>query len=639
MCGITGFYSFNKSFGKNDLLLMNNALTYRGPDAEGYYIENNVGIAHRRLSIIDLSSNANLPMTSHCGRYVIVYNGEVYNFKEIREKLINTFNTQFYTSSDSEVVLEAYARWGTDFINMLNGMFAIAIYDKISGKLLLVRDRLGVKPLFYFFDGKVFAFASELKALFKLKYINDRKQINYNSISDFLHLGFIPQPSTFYNNMFKFPSGYFAYVNMSVNAENEFGSQSIDYQHDLSDKISLDFKAYWSPESKITKNTISDYSTAKEQLKELIISSVNYRMISDVPFGTFLSGGIDSSLVTAVAQSLSANPVKTFSIGFRESKFDETVYARRTSEFLKTEHTELYVTEKDAQNIIPDFLELYDEPFADTSAIPTMLVSKLARQSVTMILSGEGGDELFYGYGFYKWADRLSKPMIKMSGKYIYQFLKNIPDNKYRRASYMFMQHNHQRVKSHIFSQEQYYFTREEIDSLVNNDYSTRFSFMENICQLDRELSPVEKQALFDLNLYLRDDLLTKYDRASMKYSLEGRVPLLDYRIVEFALNLSQSLKINKDVSKYILKEVLYDYIPRAYFNRPKWGFSIPLNKWLKTDLRYLINEYLNDGRIKKQGVINPEYVKNLVDQYLNGREYLYNRIWLLIVLSSYLQP
>jgi asparagine synthase (glutamine-hydrolysing) len=595
---------------------MNSSLLHRGPDAEGLFMDNNCGLAHRRLSIIDISERANLPMTSHCGRYVIVYNGEVYNFKEIRQNLINNFNSSFSTESDTEVILEAYSKFGIKFIEMLNGMFAIAIYDNLKQELLLVRDRLGIKPIFYFFNNNTFVFASEIKALFKANYIKQRKKINYDSISDFLHLGYIPQPTTFYENIFKFPAGNYAYVNSN----------------------GIKFFEYWNVEKKLTKSVLDDYVIAKETLKKLLQTSVEYRMIADVPFGTFLSGGIDSSLVTAIAQSLSSKPIKTFSIGFKEAKFNETNFAKNVANFLKTEHSELFVDEKDAQMIIPDFLNLYDEPFADTSAIPTMLISKLAKNKVSMILSGEGGDELFYGYGAYKWAERLSNPLINFSNKFLYNFLKNIPKNKYRRASLLFDVDNQKRIKSHIFSQEQYYFSRKEINQIIKKEYNNRFSFKENYMNLGRDISKVEEQALFDLEYYLRDDLLTKYDRATMKYSLEGRVPLLDYRIVEFALNLSASLKIKNNVSKFLLKEVLYDYIPKEYFNRPKWGFSIPLNKWLQGDLKYLITEYLNPEKIEKIKVLNKEYVNDIVKQYLEGREYLYNRVWLLIVLVNYLE-
>jgi len=615
MCGICGYYSTSGVFSGDDLEKMTSTLIHRGPDADGYFLNDPVGLGHRRLSIIDLSNAANQPMTSHNGRYVMVYNGEVYNFKEI-EKKIRIQNSEFRTgtTSDSEVILEAFALWGPEFVQRLNGMFAIAVYDKAEKTLFLFRDRVGIKPIYYFWDGQNFAFASELKSLKKSGFILGHISTNTIAINEYLHLGYIPEPHSIYKNIFKFPSGSYAILK----------------GNDLS------IKKYWKIGDKIKPATITNEHDAKAQLKELLISSVRYRMISDVPFGTFLSGGIDSSLVTAIAQSLSSEPVKTFNIRFEEAKFDESPYAKAISKCLGTDHHEYTVTEKDAIEQIPELLNIYDEPFADSSAIPTLLVSKMAKKNVTMILSGDGGDELFMGYGAYRWAKRLNNPFVHAFRSPIQTTLSLLSD-RYKRASHLFENVKKENICSHIFSQEQYLFSRSEIKNLLNPEYVQEYKFDE-LPALSRPLTPAENQSLFDFNYYLKDDLLVKVDRASMQHSLETRVPMLDYRIVEFAYNLSPDLRYRNNTSKYLLKNVLYEFIPADFFKRPKWGFGIPLQKWLKGVLKYLMDDLLSEEKIQATGIINYKYLIELKNNFLlNNHEYLYNRLWQIIILQNFL--
>lgn len=611
MCGVAGFISENNIFTPGELISMSVCLNHRGPDASDYYYTDSVGLCNTRLSILDLSSQANQPMHSHSNRYVIVYNGEVYNFKEIAAEL----NLNFRTRCDTEVIVEAFSEWGVTFVKRLNGMFAIAIYDKQEDILYLFRDRMGVKPLFYYWDGQNFAFASELKALMRLEYINSHKQVFKRSINEFLYLGYIPEPHTIYQKIYKFPSGHFARVRPG----------------------SLKIESYWKIEDNIRQTLVTDEGEAKTKLDSLVRQSVRYRLISDVPFGIFLSGGIDSSLVTAVAQSMSDTPVKTFSIGFEDEKYNEVEYARKVAEYLKTDHHELIVKYSDALPLVESLINSFDEPFADSSAIPTMLVSKLAKEHVTMTLSGDGGDELFHGYGAYLWAQRLAHPLVRTFRKPLQLGFSRFSDQRYRKATLLLGQPPKGQMKSHIFSQEQGLFTRNEIDCMLEKDYLTFISLDENYSHLARILNPAEEQAIFDLKYYLKDDLLVKVDRASMKYSLETRVPLLDYNIVEFALNLSQDLKIKNGVQKYLLKEVLYKYIPREYFNRPKWGFALPLARWLKKDLRHLVEEHLSEQNVRKFGVVIPRYVENLKKEFFAGNILLYNRIWLLIILHLWL--
>ena len=606
MCGIAGIYN-PKGVHQEMVKQMTDAISHRGPDAEGFFVDGEFGLGHRRLSIIDLSTAANQPMQSNCGRYWMVFNGEVYNYHDIAKEL----DVQLKTCGDSEVILEAFAKWGPQMINRLNGMFTIAIFDTLEKKLFLFRDRLGIKPLCVYRHNGIIAFGSELKVITALKEL--KLTVNQQAIPYFLHLGYIPQPLSIYNEVEKFPSGSWA----------------------VTDGKSFQTERYWNPHDKITPNIISDEREAKKQLSELLQASVSRRLMADVPFGTFLSGGIDSSLITALAQNSSSEKLKTFSIGFDNAKHDESGFARQVSEHLGTEHHEYCVTEKDALELVTDILPQYDEPYADSSAIPTMLVSKMARQEVTMTLSGDGGDELFHGYGMYNWAERLANPAIQALSWPISKAL-SFGDDRYKRIAKVFDTSNSPQLHSHIFSQEQYMFSGAEINRLLVNQEPNTFSLLAMDNSLSRKLSPAEFQALFDIDFYLKDDLLTKVDRASMKYSLETRVPILDHTVVEFALNLDPKLKAKNGVQKHLLKEVLYEFVPKEIFDRPKWGFSVPLDKWLKKDLSFLIDEYLCEQKVREIGVVKWQEVETLKRKFSLGQTHLYNRIWLLILLHQW---
>ncbi len=616
MCGITGYYSPSGRFTGDLLRVANEKLSHRGPDAGGIFTEGIAGLGHRRLSIIDLSENANQPMFSTNGRFVIVFNGEVYNFKEIKLEILNERpGFQFKTNSDTEVILEAFSIWREQIANKLNGMFAIAIYDKEEGSLFLLRDRIGIKPIYYYWDGKDFFFASELKAIKALgKAINF--ELNKEALPYFFHLGFIPEPHSIYKNIYKFPSGHYLILN----------------------RAQLLCTPYWEPTAKIEHEKITNEHTAKKQLKELITSSVRYRMISDVSFGTFLSGGVDSSLVTAVAQSISNEPVKTFSIGFSEQGYSESEFAAQVSKYLKTDHHTFEVSQQDALDMVAGLDEIYDEPFAETSSIPTLLVSKLARKYVTMTLSGDGGDELFMGYGEHIWAQRLSNPIYSLMRKPIAMAL-DLGDQRMKRAAQHFKAYSVLNYESNIFSQEQNFFFEKELSLLLCQNITDNLNFTPRHGNLKRTITPVEKQAIFDLMVYLKDDLLVKVDRATMKYSLETRVPLLDYRIVEFALNLDQSLKIKGKTAKYLLKEVLYDYIPREYFNRPKKGFSIPLHKWLRKDLKQYADTYITKSMCERYGIVNWSYAERVLHCfYKEGLDFYFNRVWAILCIHKYME-
>lgn len=615
MCGISGFFCEKNKFSEADLRNMTNALVHRGPDASGFFIEGPVGLGHRRLSIIDLSEAANQPMHSHCQRFVMVFNGEIFNFREILAQIRKEMpGFEPRTASDSEVILQAFIMWGKEFATRLNGMFAIAIYDRKASKLFLFRDRIGVKPLYYYYDGVRFAFASELKALVAVDAIQKELSLNRKAISLFLHLGYIPFPHTVYNEIGKFPAGSHATV----------------------EKDSMRITPWWQLHSKIKSTVIFDQVEALEEFERLLESSVRYRLISDVPYGTFLSGGIDSGLVTAMAQKINSGPLNTFTIGFAEAKYNEADHARTIASHLGTRHHEFIITEKETLDWLPRFFENYDEPFADSSGIPSMLLAHMARRHVTMTLSGDGGDELFMGYGSYRWAERL--------GREYPNFLRNaaaglleLGNRKSQRAALLFRYPDRESFKSHIFSQEQYFFTGNEVQKLLGENEAF-VSIPENYPNLARELRPAEQQALFDLHYYLPDDLLVKVDRATMASSLETRVPLLDYRLVEFAMNLDYRLKVKNSQPKWLMRQLLKKFIPPELFERPKWGFAMPLRKWLKTDLKFLASDYLSEQALNNTGVLNPAPVKKLLNLFYDKRkDYLYNRVWALIVLQRWL--
>jgi len=607
MCGITGFIS--SELTKSHLIKMTEAIQHRGPDAEGYFYnaDLHVGLGHRRLSILDLSVEANQPMTSHGGRYVMVYNGEVYNYKEIASQLGLSLNT----SSDSEVLLEAYAKWGDEFVQQLNGMFAIAIYDLQEKQLKLFRDRLGIKPLYYFFQDNCFAFASEIKSLHQL---GIKFQLNQKAVANYFYLGYSPQNSTVFAAIQQLPAG-------SIGTLENGGFQ---------------VSTYWDLADKVEVSTPNNYTESKQHLTETLHSAVAYRMISDVPLGTFLSGGTDSSLVTALASKISPVKINTFSIGFAEAKFNESQHAKAIASHLKTNHHELQVSYTDALDVLDEVMDNFDQPFVDSSALPTYLVSKMAKQNVSVALSGDGGDELFMGYGSYNWGKRLSNPFIWNTRKLIAKGLSLSNSNRNKRAAMVFNCPSKERIKSHIFSQEQYLFNENELPQLLINPSGL---VLDEKIKSKRILSFQEEQALFDIQNYLKDDLLIKVDRCSMLTGLEVRVPLLDHRVVESAINLNSSFKISpQGTQKYMLKEVLYGMVPKNLLDHPKQGFSIPLSSWLDNELQYLIEEYLDDTLIADSKVFNLAYVKELKRRFFNGEKYLYNRIWQLIVFNKFLK-
>jgi asparagine synthase (glutamine-hydrolysing) len=623
MCGISGIIAPSLSADSLQLHInhSNNTLAHRGPDAAGTYVNVECGLAlgHRRLSIIDLSDAANQPFHSQCGRYVMVFNGEIYNYRD----LIEQYHLQHLTTtSDSEVVIELFAQYGINCIQSFNGMFAIAIYDLATQQLWLIRDRLGVKPLLYFWQPalQLFGFASELKAFKHSPLFKPHLSINKQAIAQFLHIGFVPSTASIYSEIKKLPPAHYACYD---------GQQ-------------LKLTPYWSAQQHQSNILPRSEADAKQQLTDLLRSAVAYRLISDVPVGAFLSGGIDSSIVAAFAQEQSSRPLHTFTIGFTQSKSDETQHARAVARHIGSQHSEFILHYDDALTRIEQLLDIYDEPFADSSAIPTLLLSEKVRPHVAVALSGDGGDELFLGYGMYRWAERLNHPLLKIGGATLGRLLQKMPHNRYRRGGMVLDCRNYEHLQSHILSQESYLFAEHELANLLQKPYADTlnkaFIYAHWAAKGNREQQVyAQQQALFDLYCYLPDDLLVKVDRAAMHHALEVRNPLLDYRLVEFALSLEASLKYRKGISKYLLKQVLYDKVPAQIFDRPKQGFSIPLAHWLKTDLRHWLNDNLHPDLVAQAQMVSPQMVAQLKhDFFQNGRDYLYNRLWALALLHQW---
>jgi asparagine synthase (glutamine-hydrolysing) len=606
MCGICGFYH-KKNVSKNELKLMNRTLNYRGPDDEGYFIKKindsyQLGLAHNRLSIIDLSKNGHQPMFSFDKNIIVSYNGEIYNYKEIKRRL-KMKDYKFKSETDTEVIIYAYKEWGIDCIKQFNGMFAISIYDKLNDILYLVRDRMGIKPLYYYKKGNDLVFGSELKPIMKYPFF--KKSINFNSLNMFLHHGYITAPNTIFKNTYKLNPG--SYLKIENNNIEEM--------------------SYWDIKNKFINRNVAN-KKEKFYIKELdkiITDSIDKRMISDVSLGAFLSGGIDSSLVVSIMQKLSSKPVNTFTIGFNEDKYNEAHHAKRVANHLGTNHHELYLPITKAQELIEQIPIYYDEPFADSSQLATMLVSRLAKKNVTVSLSGDGGDELFCGYNRYNKVLKLKKYKIL---SYFFQFFKDDDLGEINRKllKLKFLNKDNNIVNSDYLASEFF------LNNLIKQPFKFESKYFD-ILNLTSDIQ--EKNMLQDLITYLPDDILTKVDRASMAYSLESRTPLLDHRIVEFAFNLPHNLKYKNSNLKYILKKLLYKYIPKKIVNRPKQGFGVPIYDWLRNDLDNYVNYYLSEEFIYKQKIFNYEEVVKLVKRFKNNQSlYVDKLVWNIIVFQ-----
>ncbi|HLP12589.1 MAG TPA: asparagine synthase (glutamine-hydrolyzing) [Flavobacteriales bacterium] len=607
MCGIFGVLS-TTSLDAVELQRATKALgllQHRGPDHCGNYHHNTIFLGHQRLSIIDCSPMANQPFVSACNNYVIVFNGEIYNYNA----LIQKFGLKTRTKSDTEVILELYIQHGKKVLEEIQGMFAFCIYDKRNNGLFIARDRLGIKPLYFAHMGNYFSFASEINPLVCF-FPGIENEKNKTAITNFLHLGFIPAPHTLFKHIHKLQPGTWASV------QNNHVETGI-----------------WFSVKETTPST--KHKAELGELKSILETAVEKQLIADVPVGCFLSGGIDSSLVTAIARKRAGKRLKTFTIGFEEAAKDESIYAQKIAKHLDTEHHSFVLNEKLALEICGQAIDAYGEPFADSSSIPTWLLSQVTSKHVKVALSGDGGDELFLGYGAYHWAKRLDNPFIKPSRKLISILLKQ-GNAKQKRAAELFNYKEKQHVRSHIFSQEQYLFSEYEVrDMCVHAEHNAIYEINNRVGK--KGLNAIEQQQQFDLLYYLPDDLLTKIDRASMQHGLEVRVPLLDEEVFDYIIHIKTSSKLKGGELKYLLKKALGDYIPENLFNRPKQGFSIPLKKWLQQDLNYLINKFLSKQIIEQCGIIKPGETEKLLIRFNKYPDIYYNKVWCLIVLHYWL--
>lgn len=613
---------------------MADALFMRGPDSSGTWCDPEIGLAlgHRRLSIIDLSPAGHQPMVSANGRSVISYNGEIYNFKAIRAEL-HAAGVKLRGHSDTEVLLEAVEHWGIeDTSNRLVGMFAFALWDRKEQILYLVRDRLGIKPLYWGRFGDLFLFGSELKAL--REHPGCKPEVDRNALAAYMRHGYIPAPNTIYKNISKLSPGTILVLRQGQEPEiktfwniQSVSAQGLADRHDISD------------------------SEAVEKLHDLLTDAVTCRMIADVPLGALLSGGYDSSTVVALMQANSSSKVKTFSIGFMEQDYNEATHAKLVAAHLGTDHTELYVSPGEARNVIPGLPYIYDEPFADSSQIPTYLVSELTRRSVTVALSGDGGDEIFAGYNRYFQGNRFIEFRKKMPG-----FMRDVmdksihglsPDSWSRLAAWLptryripafgdklyklagIMQSNpddiYRSLVSHWNQPAEIVKNATEPDSVLMDEAYT--AHISNI---------IERMQLLDTVTYLPDDILTKVDRASMAVSLEARVPLLDHRVVEYAWQLPLELKLRDNEGKWVLKQVLYKYLPRQLVDRPKMGFGVPIGDWLRGPLREWAESLLSRERLEREGFFHADPIRKKWQEHLSGSRNWQHHLWCVLMFQAW---
>lgn len=625
MCGICGYIS-KKDYNEKILKEMNDTLKHRGPDDEGFFRckldhEWYIGLGHRRLSILDLSMAGHQPMLSEDERYGIVYNGEVYNFMELRQELEEK-GYCFVSNCDTEVILSLFIEYGQECLKKLNGMFALALIDFRKQEMILARDRMGKKPLYYYYleDENVFVFASELKAI--MKFPGFKKEIRTELLSAYLVNKSFPSPQTVFKNTYKVEPG-----------------QSIVWKNGRIQK-----NMYWNLLERFkecSKKKVESYELAKRELKELLMNSVEKRLVADVPVGIFLSGGIDSTLIAALTKKVSEKKVRTYTIGFYTKNENEAVDAKKVADYLGTKHRELYVSEKELFEQIKNFIYYYDEPFSDSSQIPMMLVSKLAREEVTVALSGDGGDELFCGYEMYDWIELARKWDIFGNLGYALcnlpvinkiQLMSKMPDKLYA-----FFNNRDERRKIQLFQDVRQRYTK---DMIVGDSVSAKYAFEDKIFEIDSIYDNWQmKRMLLDMRYYLADEVLVKTDRASMKYSLEIRCPLLDFRVVEYSFAIPHEFKYYKKNKKWILKDLVYEMVPKELLERPKKGFGVPLTKWLREELNDKLLRYADKDILKKQGIFQPEKINEFIQKLMLSNLSVYSSVlWGFFVFQVWYQ-
>jgi asparagine synthase (glutamine-hydrolysing) len=646
MCGIAGYASLLNNVNYEKLKTMTNVLNHRGPDSNGIWISDSkhIGLAHTRLSILDLSKLGNQPMISSSGRFILTFNGEIYNHLELRKEIFNIKPDYIFKStSDTETILSYIEEFGViNTLKSLTGMFAMIIYDIQNDELILSRDRIGEKPLYYGFINDNFIFSSELKVI-----INGYKpflKIDIESLFSFLKLSYIQGPKTIYQNIYKLEPGCF----LSIKIKNNIFDYNIKTFWNLADIIT-------NCKKNLFKGTIKD---AIKEYDYLLSRSINQQMISDVPLGAFLSGGTDSSLVVAIMQSLTEKKINTFTVGFKDKYYNEAEYALKISKHLGTNHHEIYIDEKDILNIIPSIATIFDEPFADSSQLPTFIVSNFAKKHVTVSLSGDGGDEIFCGYNRYLQAKRISKipktltrPLVNAFSmfsedkiNFIYKSFEKILPNSIKSSNPKL---HLEKIKSILelntnwdIYQRLIRTDKNYANSLLQNfqDYNYINEIENDFNELNNDFDFVDRMVYTDTKNYLPDDILCKIDRAAMAVSLETRVPFLDHKLIEFAWSLPSNFKIRNGTTKYISKLLLENYLPTEMIYRPKMGFGIPLNKWLKNDLRLWAESILFSEKSLACDLLNHELIKDLWSQHLEEKNDNSSILWNIIIFLQWNQ-
>ncbi|UCC38727.1 MAG: asparagine synthase (glutamine-hydrolyzing) [Candidatus Aminicenantes bacterium] len=640
MCGICGKINIQGEEISRELISqMSSQLHHRGPDDEGIHIPAqsqgtnhpslSVGLGHKRLSIIDLSKAGRQPMSNEDKTIWMVFNGEIYNFKSLKKELQQKGHC-FTSQTDCEVIIHLYEREGIQFLERLNGMFAFTLWDSINQVLYLCRDRLGIKPLYYYWNGKSLIFASEIKSI--LADPEASKDIDWNALNLYLTFNYIPAPYTIFKDIKKLKPGYTIQL----------------------DKKGLEIKQYWNIKRDIThkENTEENIQTLKKNLYDYLEDAVRIRLIADVPVGAFLSGGIDSSIIVGLMSRISDSPVSTYSIGYKDMPiFDETSYAGEVAKLNHTDHHEIILTSNDVLKTVPEVLTFFDEPFADSSAIPTFIVSRETKKHVKVALSGDGGDELFAGYRMYSgeyWYSRYKLFPRIFRKKIIESLLLSLPDSRdkhlleYIRRAKKFVSGAQDRFEDRFYAWNEI-FSRGIRKAIINRERrefeKIDFNFGKNM--LSQELNSLDddninRMLYVDLRNSLPNDMLTKVDLMSMRNSLEVRVPFLDHRVVEFVFQMPGNLKLRGKKGKYILLETFKDILPPNLLSKPKWGFEIPISKWLKSDLKFLINEYLSKKKIKKQGIFNFDLIEKLINDLTQNRSDTSWHLWNLIVFQAW---
>jgi asparagine synthase (glutamine-hydrolysing) len=636
MCRIAGLWQQgdkNSSSRDTILMQMRDTLSYGGPDAAGIYTEGGLALGHRRLSILDLSEAGTQPM--HWEHYAIIFNGEIYNFQEIRQTLIQA-GYSFSTGTDTEIILKAFHQWGFDAVKQFRGMFAFAIWDKNTKKLMLCRDRVGVKPLYWYCKDGLFMFASELKAFHQ--HPDFDKTINKNAVALFLQQGYIESPQSIFQYVQKVQPGTW----LEIDAD-----------------FTIKTHTYWSVQDCYKTNgngIVKDEEALTDELEAILLESFKLRMVADVPVGMFLSGGVDSSLVTAMLQKEYSMPLKTFTVGFESERYNEAGHARKVAEHIGTDHTEIFCTEDDFKALIPQLPDFYDEPFGGESALPTYMVAKLAKNRVKVCLSADGGDEMFGGYTKYEYTAKFQRYLqpIPAPVRGLLAYTTNtinpiMLENLFHKMPFL----NRYTNLGAKFSKLQNALNAKDVNSFFKSASSFTAEKQLKALTMDTSTPPPDSIGIYDkyktdfednyllshlgildIQSFLEGHVMTKVDRATMQVALEGREPFLDHKIIEFAMQLPDSYKMKDGILKYPLRKILYKYVPQSLIERPKQGFSVPVFDWLQNSLKQEVTDLANDRQFAETLGFDETYLKKTIEQFQTKKAYVSPHfVWFLLIL------